>query len=364
MNLASDARRTTAHRAFWLMTRRITILAACVDVIFFVFFLWSGPAYLAWINLISVTLYGVANRLLAYRRNALALLLIWIEVMGHAIIGTIALGWDAGFHYYLLMFIPAIMVSGYLSAIAVPLGVLFGLYVALYLAANHFGALSPIAGHALLALYLFNVLVFFSMASYTARFFYHLVRQSEGRLREYAARDPLTGLFNRRYLLELAGKEQSRAQREATRLSLVMADIDHFKKINDTHGHEAGDHVLVHIAAILERCCRAGDTVARWGGEEFLFLLPNTNPEQAKQFAERVCHAAARQPLALDGHVQVTCTLSLGVAEVPADETLTDALARADTALYGSKTAGRNRVTTTSTDLFAPRAALAPTPKQ
>ncbi|MES1945684.1 diguanylate cyclase, partial [Salinisphaera sp. C84B14] len=171
MDLVMNARRTTAHRAFWLMTRRVTILAASVDAIFLVFFLWSGPAYMAWINLLSIGLYITANRLLAYRYNTPALWLIWLEVTGHAVIGTLAVGWNAGFHYYLVMFIPAIMVSGYISRIVVPLAALFSIYVGMYLASSYYGALSPIAGHALLMLYLFNVTVFFAMASYTARFF-------------------------------------------------------------------------------------------------------------------------------------------------------------------------------------------------
>lgn len=345
MDLVMDAQRTSAHAAFWLMTRRVTVLAACVDMVFFLFFLWSGPAYLAWINVLSVSLYALANLLLAYRRNYLALLLIWIEVMGHAVIGTLAVGWGGGFHYYLLMFIPAIMVSGYLTLIILPLLVLFGLYVGLYLVATRFGPLSPIADHALVALNLFNVLVFFLMASYTARFFYQRVRQSEHRLREYAARDTLTGLYNRRYFLELAGREQSRAQRESTPLAVAIADIDYFKNINDTFGHETGDQVLVHIGAILDRCCRAGDAVARWGGEEFLFLLPNTEASEARQFAERVCRTVAQQPLMRAAQGSVACTLSLGVAAVGTNETFAEALAEADKALYESKLAGRNRVT-------------------
>ncbi|WP_423821774.1 diguanylate cyclase [Salinisphaera sp. SPP-AMP-43] len=347
MDLVMDARRTSAHAAFWLMTRRVTVLAACVDVVFFLFFLWSGPVYLAWINVLSVSLYVLANLLLRYRYNYLALLLIWIEVMGHAVIGTLAVGWGAGFHYYLLMFIPAIMVSGYLALTLLPLCVLFTLYVGLYLVATRAGPLSPIADHALVALNLFNVLVFFMMASYTARFFYQRVRQSEQRLREYAARDTLTGLYNRRYFLELAGKEQSRAERESSPLAVVIADIDYFKNINDTFGHEAGDQVLVHIGAILDRCCRAGDAVARWGGEEFLFLLPNTEASEAEQFAERVCRTVAQQPLRRAAQDSVLCTLSLGVAAVGMDKTFADALAEADRALYESKMAGRNRVTTT-----------------
>lgn len=116
-----------------------------------------------------------------------------------------------------------------------------------------------------------------------------------------------------------------------------------------------GDQVLVHIADILGHCCRAGDTVARWGGEEFLFLLPSTDAEQAEEFAERVCASVARQPLRREGHDDVACTLSLGVAGVSENETLTEALARADTGLYQSKTTGRNRVTATCAE-FVPSA--------
>ncbi|MGB7754716.1 MAG: GGDEF domain-containing protein [Salinisphaera sp.] len=344
MGLATDVRRSTAHAAFWMMTRRVTILAASVDIVFFGFFLWAGSPLLAWLNVLSVGLYAVANRLLVWRWNRCALALIWLEVVGHAVVGTLWVGWDAGFNYYLLMFIPAIMVSGEWPRVGVPLGVLFLIYLGLHVVSNQLGPLAPIHDTALMLLNVFNVSIFFAMASYTARFYYLLVRRTEGRLREHAMRDTLTHLFNRRHLIELADGELARAQRDPMPLSLVIVDIDHFKQINDRLGHDVGDRVLVHVGGLFQGCCRASDTVARWGGEEFLFLLPNTRAEVALHFAERVRRAVASQPLKSE-KMPVACTVSLGVATLVPDETLEEAIARADRALYESKMAGRDRVT-------------------
>lgn len=344
MGLATDARRTTAHSAFWMMTRRVTILAASVDIVFFGFFLWAGAPLLAWLNVLSVGLYAVANRLLVWRWNRSALVLIWLEVVGHAVIGTLWVGWDAGFNYYLLMFIPAIMVSGDWPRVGGPLGVLFLIYLGLHVVSNQLGPLTPISHTALALLNIFNVSIFFAMASYTARFYYLLVRRTEGRLREHATRDTLTRLFNRRHLLELADSELARAQRDQAPLSLAIVDIDHFKQINDALGHDVGDRVLVHVSGLFQICCRASDTVARWGGEEFLFLLPNTGGDAALDFADRVRRTVASHPLESE-EAPVVCTVSLGVASLAPDETIKEAIMRADRALYESKTAGRDRVT-------------------
>lgn len=340
----TEPRRTTAHAAFWLMTRRVTVLAACVDTVFFGFFLWVDSPALAWLNVLSIAMYAVAYRLLVWRRNAWALALIWTEVLGHAVVGTLLAGWEAGFNYYLLMFIPATMVSGSWRAVSVPLSVLFITYLGLYGVSSHYGALDPLRGGALMTLYIFNVSIFFGMASYTARFYYIMVRRIEGRLRAIATQDMLTGLFNRRHLIELAQRIVARPRRDGEPVSLVIADIDDFKQINDRLGHDTGDLVLTHVARVLRESCRAQDTVARWGGEEFLFLLPATDSDSAVAFAERV--RTANEALRID-HMQqpITCTVSLGVATLEANESLEDAIVRADRALYQSKARGRNRVT-------------------
>ncbi|GAB2558902.1 GGDEF domain-containing protein [Rhodanobacter koreensis] len=337
-------RRTSAHSAFWIMTRRVTVLAACVDMAFLVFFLAVGSPLLAWLNLISISMYGAAYVLLTRRRNLPAIILIWTEVTVHAVIGTLLVGWDSGFHYYLLMFIPAIVVSGGWRNVIAPLLFLFLAYLGLHVAAHFVGALAPLNGTALLLLNLFNVSIFFAMASYTARFYYDLVRKTERKLRELATKDALTGLSNRRHLLDLAQQEIARARRSIEEVSLILVDIDDFKLINDGHGHDAGDQVLVHASQLFRGICRAQDTVARWGGEEFLFLLPATGQDAVREFAERVRVTIAETRLEHAGE-SIRFSLSLGVATLAGSESLDDAISRADSALYRSKTEGRNRVT-------------------
>ena len=151
-----------------------------------------------------------------------------------------------------------------------------------------------------------------------------------------AVLDPLTGIANRRGAEEAMTREHARARRLGTPLTLAVFDVDHFKQWNDHHGHAGGDSVLRRVAAVLVREARASDTVARWGGDEFVAVLPSSL-EGARAFCDRVCAALAADGLAI--------TLSGGLAALEADEPLAETLARADTCLYDSKRAGRARVT-------------------
>ena len=337
-----------AHRAFWVMTRRVTMMAAGVDFALLLLFLYFDAPLLAWLNLVSIGLYGCAYWLLTRRMNASAIALIWLEVLGHAAIGTMLIGWDSGFHYYLLMFIPAIVVSaGSRLRPYTLLLLLFVFYIGLHTVARWVGPTAPLDNTGLWVVHGFNVAVVFAMAAYTARFYYRTVRRAEKKLADLAATDPLTGLSNRRNLLSLAEQVLAHAERTGHSTALVLADIDHFKAINDQHGHEAGDQVLVHIGTLLSETCRAQDIVARWGGEEFLLLLPATDAAAALALAERIRSVVTAQPLST--HKQETpinATLSLGVTVVQTNEPLASAIARADGALYRSKEQGRNRVTT------------------
>ncbi len=344
---ANGRRLPRTHSAFWVMTRRVTLLAASVDAAFLVFFLAVSSPLLAWLNVVSIAMYVVAYALLVRRRNVPALLLIWAEVVGHATIGTLLVGWDSGFHYYLLMFIPAIAVSGSVRRVALPLIVLFLAYMGLHQAAHVVGTLAPMGDTPLQILSVFNVSIFFAMASYTARFYYALVRKSDRKLRDLATRDALTGLSNRRHLIELAKPEIARARHAGQPVSLVLADIDDFKQINDGYGHEAGDVVLTRASAVFRDACSSEDIIARWGGEEFLFLLPNIGTDDALPIAERVRARVAEMAVDHDGR-QIGFTLSMGVALLMPEENLEDAIRRADNALYQSKSEGRNRVTPAS----------------
>ncbi|GAA0578630.1 diguanylate cyclase [Halomonas salifodinae] len=170
----------------------------------------------------------------------------------------------------------------------------------------------------------------------------------EARLEKQALTDPLTGLGNRRYLEGQAAMEIARAERSGAPLSLIAIDLDHFKRINDTYGHDVGDLVLQHFAKLARQILRDGDVLCRMGGEEFAVLLPDTNREQALQVAERLREAVATssakvgQEATEDGTLAYTA--SLGVTLVSAGEaTLKPAIKRADQGLYAAKEAGRNR---------------------
>ena len=168
--------------------------------------------------------------------------------------------------------------------------------------------------------------------------------------------DHLTGIANRRAFFEAAETELERWQRWPRKLSLVMFDADHFKRVNDTHGHPAGDAVLRHLAVLLSATFRQVDVVARVGGEEFAVLLPSTDAEGAAAVAERLRLAVESQAVEVDG-VPIRCTISAGVATMHADVADLDALMkRADQALYAAKAAGRNRIECWSAAMVPARA--------
>ncbi|WP_161993250.1 sensor domain-containing diguanylate cyclase [Lacisediminimonas profundi] len=170
------------------------------------------------------------------------------------------------------------------------------------------------------------------------------LKELQARLREEAIRDPLTGLFNRRYLEETLSRELSRAAREGHPVSVLMMDIDHFKKLNDTYGHQAGDDVLRAIGTMLLQHARRSDIPCRYGGEEFLVVLPHMTRDAARERADHVREDFARQAIDAQGQ-QVRSTICIGVAAYPADgETAEQLIAAADRALYCAKHTGRNRV--------------------
>jgi diguanylate cyclase (GGDEF)-like protein len=156
---------------------------------------------------------------------------------------------------------------------------------------------------------------------------------------ELATLDSLTGVYNRRTILDTAERLERSAE-HAGKLSILMIDVDHFKSVNDNHGHAAGDAVLCEITRVLRAQIRATDFLGRYGGEEFLVLMPDTGPEGALKVAEKLrstVEAGVRQPQPV--------TISIGVATTRESDTMLDrTLSRADTALYEAKTAGRNQV--------------------
>ncbi|TXH05720.1 MAG: diguanylate cyclase [Nevskiaceae bacterium] len=170
-------------------------------------------------------------------------------------------------------------------------------------------------------------------------------KQREDRLYQRATRDPLTGVFNRGHFAEVAMQEIDRARRFSEPLSLVMMDIDHFKKVNDTYGHEAGDKAIISLAATTGSAIRKIDALGRIGGEEFALLLPRANKDPAFETAQRLRIRLMEQRIDLGGGQSLNYTVSMGVAALrPTTRDLQELMRNADAALYKAKREGRNRV--------------------
>jgi diguanylate cyclase (GGDEF)-like protein len=170
----------------------------------------------------------------------------------------------------------------------------------------------------------------------------HLLRSQEV-LRHEASHDRLTGLWNRGWLLDELGRELRRNLRERGSVAVVIADVDFFKRINDTHGHSVGDAVLRQIGQRIQSTLRISDSVGRYGGEEFLLLLPRADINGGRDVAERVRAIVAAAPI-VESSVAVDVTMSLGVACGDPGATEDGLIKAADQALYRAKANGRNRV--------------------
>lgn len=173
----------------------------------------------------------------------------------------------------------------------------------------------------------------------------HELEVSRAALAELATTDPLTQLKNRRMFYTQAEQNLASGRRSGQDISVLLLDIDHFKKVNDTHGHHAGDEVLVCVAQLLVALMRGADTVARFGGEEFVVLLPDTNKLGAAVLAERIRTAIERKKITVGGR-NIPVTVSIGIATVSAAEveTIDQVLNVADQRLYLAKNNGRNRI--------------------
>lgn len=333
-----------AGKAYWAMVQRVALTAAAIDAGYIVLFLWLGSMPLAVVNLVSIAMYLAAYKLIQNRYNVSALALIWLEVIAHSALGSLLIGWNSGFHYYLLLFIPAIVIAN-TRGFALPVVVaLLVYYLGLQELCDRMAPLAPLPAFSVKIVNWIHICIVFALSAALAAFYRHTILRAESRLRKQATLDPLTGLSNRSHFEALAAHALMRSQRDGTPVTLLLCDVDHFKRVNDLLGHAVGDEVLVAVAHTLSSNLREGDVLARWGGEEFLALMPAAGPGAAMATAERIRAAVEQTPVHVGQGAPVSLTLSFGVAQVHGPNDLLAATVRADKALYQSKHAGRNRV--------------------
>lgn len=171
----------------------------------------------------------------------------------------------------------------------------------------------------------------------------HMMRDLNLALKEASMRDALTGLANRRQLIERLKEETERASRHGGGYVLAMLDVDHFKQVNDDYGHDVGDLVLVELARAMEAQLRDYDLCGRWGGEEFLIVLPQATIDEARIVVERVRQAIRALPIATGGQQTLSITISIGLTDHRTGESFSTTVNRADAAMLEAKRAGRDR---------------------
>lgn len=331
--------------AFRSLIQGIGVLAGLTHMAFCGLFFWANVTSLAYVNIASVLSYvwvfALARRGHAEKAWAVTVL----EVLGHAILAVAVIGWDSGFHYYILLVIPVAVISSIrpvsLKAATV-LGVMLT-YLALDIVLRHKAPAENLPPLVVDGLHYFNVVGVMIILIFLAGYYYYLINKAATALREMASTDPLTQLKNRRAINEVIHREESRVRRGQPYLSFILCDLDNFKSINETRGHDVGDLVLKAVSKTLGIGVRDVDFVARWGGEEFLAVLPDTDTEGAKLVAERL-RTKINDMLIEAGAKPFKISMTLGVATMQPGESAEQTIARADTALYDGKRGGRNRV--------------------
>jgi diguanylate cyclase (GGDEF)-like protein len=259
----------------------------------------------------------------------------WILFIGGAIVGFVQFERRAVFAGVAVFFV--IVVGG---AVAIHSGVASLDVLLQYLSGTHGQGYAAIARQALLS-------ITFSLGTLgLVSYIIDRWRERELKLERLSRTDALTGLTNRRRFLEVCEYELGRARRYGTHLSVIIVDLDHFKKVNDTRGHLAGDRTLAAVAGVLAHTLRDVDTAARYGGEEFAVLLPDTDAAGAAEVATRCLRRIAKTPFDAGEGPSLSVTASMGVAAFPdaAVARIEDLLRRADEALYRAKEGGRNQV--------------------
>ncbi len=316
------------------------------------FFLGVRPMMI--INIFSVLFYIAMLMLnMKTQRYQLILMLEVVEIVIHAIAGLYYMGWDAGFQLFLIC-VSTIPFFASFKKRRYPL-MLAGVDMAIFLSARILAYEWAAPYHnndskVMTALYIYNamasIIVIVYISSYNI-FVRELMatrmKKKNEHLQRLATIDPLTELFNRRAMMEYIKIIDKKASAEKLNYNICIADIDDFKKINDTYGHDAGDEVLRVVSSIFIKEVPSEGYVCRWGGEEIMFAMPPGNDDMAIVIAERIRAAIEAHEFDIDGK-KIHVTMTFGVCRVRPEENYDSGITRADKRLYDGKRSGKNMV--------------------
>jgi len=288
-----------------------------------------------------------------HKRHSRALFLVGGSVsILYAIFATLRFGWDSGFYFLILSVFPIAFLNIHRKKyIALLTGLIIGgAIIGLYFLCWYVPAISVLDVLVIRWVYAANLVFTVIALSVIGYYFEKRAAEIEStlvvankRLTNLAATDPVTNLANRRTMLSRIDQEKAKLEQTGEAFTLIMIDIDNFKEINDEYGHDAGDFVLVNLAAIINFIVRKQDQVARWGGDEFLVFLPETRAEGGRVVAEKIRARILTTPF-IYHEIDIPVTVTLGVSACDTNIGIGNCIRKADLALYTGKQAGKNRV--------------------
>lgn len=331
------------------ITNVTSLIASIVAFSYAMFFYFHiGSALATILNIVFSIVYALPL-LLSYKGYYRASkILIFAAVMGHVVVlCTLIFTSASGFHYYYLLLPSCLFLmfdnkEKYEKLFAMVLGLILFFICENYNNTNPLVSLSVTAEKIIYSSTILIVMLEIYLVTYI---FSNAITRNEDRLQQMASKDWLTGLNNRGMLVEIGQNLITISQRQNKPLSLLMLDIDFFKRINDNFGHIVGDQVIKQISQTLQSGIRASDTLARYGGEEFVIILPDTTSKDAFELAQNLRVLIENTPLITEEKKEIAYTVSIGVAQTSVKiDTLDELTRHADIALYQAKESGRNKV--------------------
>lgn len=327
---------------------------AAVHFSFMIIFAALGVMPMVIFNIVSTVMYLLSSLLIKKEKYMTFYYMTFLEVCLHAYAATILCGWETGFGLYIIAMTPVVFYMHFsLKNNSVNQTFVIGIcamlaFITCRILSWETRAPYPIDDRYALYLYIFNSICTFSMLLFFSMMFLREMKRSHDDLEEenakldaMASHDALTGLYNRRSMDTFLKK----ADVSGKTFSIIMCDIDDFKKVNDTYGHEAGDVVLKNVSRVISSSLREGDYVCRWGGEEILILATGTSLASAAMAAERIRRNIENTDNVSDD-THIKCTITVGAAESSEATSISDVINLADERLYKGKKSGKNRVIT------------------
>lgn len=349
LSLFIQGPKTNNHEKYYWHIGVFTLTLGIVTHLILVgLFYWLDLSAMVLLNIIYVFTYLFCIQIypssLAKREYRLLGLLVYFSIISHSVFACYYLGMGSGFQFHIFTLMTLPFLSFQFPIIIRAFGVLLLIAVSVILEL-YLRPLAPkiiVNSDHLEIIKTINLLIFLFASSSISYFYSYALKQHQEKLTTLANIDQLTGLYNRRHLIRVSENEINNQKRTNAPLSLILIDIDNFKIVNDTLGHDAGDEVLKNISSIITTSIRPLNVAARWGGEEFVILLPNTESNDAKTVAERLRKNVENNATSYES-TKLNITITLGCTTSKNNESLNELLLAADNALYKGKDKGKNQ---------------------